>query len=57
MGYPNARQCTQWTRDAKPSRYAIAMQIYERKRLRKQCQPLINELSEAVDLGRISAQW
>lgn len=56
-GYPNARANTLWVKDVKPSRYAIAMQVYERRKLRKVCQPLIEQLSHAVDLGRISAQW
>lgn len=56
-GYPNARANTLWVKDVKPSRYLIAMQTYERKRLRKECQPLIEQLSHAVDLGRISATW
>ena len=57
MGYPNARANTLWVKDVKPSRYAIAMQVYERKKLRKACAPLIEQLSHAVDLGRISATW
>ncbi len=57
MGYPNARANTLWVKDVKPSHYYRILQWQEQKRLRKRCQPLIEQLSHAVDLGRISATW
>lgn len=56
-GYPNAGENTLWVKDVKPSHYLRVLRYYEQKRLRKKCQPLIEQLSHAVDLGRISAQW